>query len=416
MIWAFIAFLVLGLVLQRGRTRRFQKHWEHLSQMVSDLAHGKKPRSFVFHVAPDFTRLAVELENVYEEQKRLREQVSTGQYNLETVLASMAEGVVVVDSQRRIRLVNHALMRLLELKDNPTGKTLLSGLRNGEIDALVRLTLQTGAPQTREISLKNARPGGERFFEVSATPVNTPRGEGDVAAVFHDISRMRRLEELRREFVANVSHELKTPLSIFQGYLETLEDPSLEPAQIPEMVAIMKRHSQRLNAILEDLLSLARLEARTEKLELSAIDLHAFAQQLLEEWRPRCESKQITLAAQIEEPVVKADPMRFQQVLTNLLQNALKYTNPGGSITLRAFRQAGQTAIAVEDTGIGIPPADLPHIFERFYRVEKGRSRDTGGTGLGLSIVKHIMALHGGTAEAASQHGKGTVITVRFPL
>lgn len=415
MIWVLLAVVALGLVLERQRTRRFKLHWEHLSQMVADLAKGSRPRSFVFHLAPDFTRLALELEKVHEEQKLLREQVSAGQYNLQMVLASMTEGVVVVDGERRIRLVNQAFLRLLELKADPTGKTVLSGLRNGEIDALLRLTLETGAPQTREISFRSMLAAGDRYFEVNATPVHTPQGSSDVVAVFHDISRLRRLEEVRREFVANVSHELKTPLSIFQGYLETLEDPALPPAQIAEMVAILKRHSHRLSAILEDLLSLARLEARTEKLEVVEVDLPTFVGQLVQEWQPRCDAKQVALACKVETPVLKADPLRLQQVLVNLLQNAIKYTESGGAITIRAFAENGQTAVAVEDTGIGIPPADLPHIFERFYRVEKGRSRETGGTGLGLSIVKHILALHGGTAEAASEHGKGTTITVRFP-
>lgn len=415
MIWLFLSLLVLAVLLMRLRNKRFTTHWAHLTNMVTDLAEGKRPRGFIFHQAPEFTRVALALEKVFEEQKLLREQANTREYNLQTVLASMAEGVVVVDANHTIRLVNQAFLKLIGLQSSPVGKSLLSGVRSGEVDAVVRLTLETHQPHSREIML-SAVGSQPRYFEINATPVTDPLTKrNDVVAVFHDISRLRRLEELRREFVANVSHELKTPLSIFQGYLETLEDPNLPPAQIGEMVGILKKHSVRLNAILEDLLTLARLEARSEKLERIEIALPEFIGQLLKDWEPRCGDKQLSACIDPELPALKADPIRLQQVITNLLQNAIKYTPAGGSIVVRAYSKNGKTTIAVEDTGIGIPPADLPHIFERFYRVEKGRSRDTGGTGLGLSIVKHIMAMHGGSAQATSEPGKGTTISVVFP-
>lgn len=417
MIWLVLAILVLALVLRQSRIRFYRGHWQRLRMIVSDLAQGRKPRSFVFHQAPGFTQVALDLEKVYEQLLELRQRSSDQEYSLKTLLASMAEGVLVIDNTRTIRLANRALLTMLELREEPVGRTILSGIRSAELDALVRQTFDSGRAQNREIAFEGRLRGGDRFFEVNVVPLSDPLAKTkEAVAVFHDISRLRRLEELRREFVANVSHELKTPLSIFKGYLETLEEPGLEPGQVAEVVAIMKRHSERLNAILEDLLSLARLEARSVKLELAEVDVADLMAQLARDWRQHCAAKGVGLEQRIQAglPRLKADPMRLHQALNNLLQNALKYTPAGGTITLRAELGPEGLCLAVSDTGTGIPPEDLPHIFERFYRVEKGRSRESGGTGLGLSIVKHIMALHGGVAEASSEYGKGTTLRLKF--
>lgn len=418
MIWLVLAVLGLALVLRRLRIRFYREHWNHLSSIISDIAQGRKPGSFVFHRAPHFTKVALELENIYNEQVRIRQQASNQEYNLKTVLASMAEGVIVIDSTKVIRLVNRALLGLLELKEEPVGKTVLSGIRSAELEALVRQAFETGAPQNQEIAIKSGLGRSNRYFEVNVVPIGDMAARiNDVVAVFHDISRMRRLEELRREFVANVSHELKTPLSIFQGYLETLEEPGLEPTQTAEIIGIMKRHSHRLNTILEDLLDLAKLEARTEQLRGAHIDLGEFMTELCRDWEPRCATKKVFLKTETPNdlPVLWADPQRLNQAITNLLQNALKYTEPGGTITIEIGCNSQGIILGVTDTGLGIPPDDLPHIFERFYRVEKGRSRESGGTGLGLAIVKHIMALHGGSAEASSVYGQGTRLSLIFP-
>jgi two-component system phosphate regulon sensor histidine kinase PhoR len=236
--------------------------------------------------------------------------------------------------------------------------------------------------------------------------------------IFRDISRLKRLEEVRREFVANVSHELRTPLSIFHGYLENLVDtPNMSREEQAEIFAIMDKHSQRLHALLEDLLILARLESRHDELRCEEIALPAFIQGVCEDWKAKMKKKQIRLSIDVPPnlPPLAADPMRLEQVFNNLLENALKYTEANGEIRILAAERTGGLELRVEDTGIGIPPADLPHIFERFYRADKARSREMGGTGLGLSIVKHIVQSHGGSVDAESKYGSGTAIILTWP-
>jgi two-component system phosphate regulon sensor histidine kinase PhoR len=217
--------------------------------------------------------------------------------------------------------------------------------------------------------------------------------------------------------VANVSHELRTPLSIFHGYLETLmESTDLSREDTAGYLRIMSKHSRRLQLLLDDLLILARLEARTDPLDIQPLSLRIFLQNILEEWEPRLREKKVSLDVKPEAETIPADPFRLEQVIGNLLENAIKYSPPGAEIHIRAFAVGDRVELRVEDTGVGIPPGDLSHVFERFYRVEKARSREAGGTGLGLSIVKHIIGLHGGEVRAESAFGKGTAIIIHLPL
>jgi two-component system phosphate regulon sensor histidine kinase PhoR len=223
---------------------------------------------------------------------------------------------------------------------------------------------------------------------------------------------------VRREFVANVSHELRTPLSIFHGYVENLLDtPDIDREDLVGILKILKRHSSRLNAILEDLLILARLESRHEQLQLEPVDMEAFCETLVRDWAAKVAAKNVTLVSDVQPGLddMLADPLRLEQVFSNLLDNALKYTPVNGQITISVRYEGESFLVAIRDSGAGIPPTDLPHIFERFYRADKARTRDQGGTGLGLSIVKHIMQSHGGSVRAESTYGSGTSIVLTFP-
>jgi two-component system phosphate regulon sensor histidine kinase PhoR len=240
-----------------------------------------------------------------------------------------------------------------------------------------------------------------------------------VVAIFRDITRLKQLEEMRREFVANVSHELRTPLSIFQGYLETLLDaPDLDREERIPVLEVMRKHSQRLNALVEDLLTLARLESRGAQPMRSPLTIEPMLREVAADWARAASQKKVTLAVECAPglPLLHADESQLAQVFNNLVENALKYTSAGGHVSLRATPTAEAVELRVTDTGAGIPAEDLPHIFERFYRADKARSREHGGTGLGLSIVKHIVLAHGGTVEAESTVGEGTMIVLRFPL
>jgi two-component system phosphate regulon sensor histidine kinase PhoR len=255
---------------------------------------------------------------------------------------------------------------------------------------------------------------------LSAVPTRNETGQITGAAVlFHDISQMKQLDEIRRDFVANVSHELRTPLSILGGYIETLmHDREFSEQEFDRILEVMKRHSDRLGALTEDLLSLARLESAHPNLKVENVRLSELFAAIVRDWGKRFAEHHLRIDVAVDAtlPTIQADPTRLQEVLYNLLDNAVKYSRPNSKIRLQAVTLDRQVVVSVSDTGIGIPDADLPRIFERFYRADKARSREMGGTGLGLSIVKHIAELHGGRVQAESELGQGTTISVILPI
>jgi two-component system phosphate regulon sensor histidine kinase PhoR len=230
---------------------------------------------------------------------------------------------------------------------------------------------------------------------------------------------LKQTDQIRRDFVANVSHELRTPLSIFRGNLETLlDEEQLSPEESRHIFTTMKRHSDRLNRLVEDLLALARLEAKETKLQLVPIDLGAFFQHVASDWTKRLAEKNLRIEMQVpaDLPTLVADEFRLEQIAHNLLDNAVNYSRPGGRIMMCAEKRNEHLVLSVADEGAGIAPQDLPRIFERFYRADKARGRELGSTGLGLSIVKHIVQLHQGEVSAESQPGRGTTVYVRLPI
>jgi two-component system phosphate regulon sensor histidine kinase PhoR len=395
--------------------RRLARDWRHLEQLLDELAQGRKPEGFVFRHGGRFARLTHPLEKIAEAQEKLRREIHDEAFNLRTILASMEEGVMVVDTHHAVRLVNPSFLSLFDLKGDPVGQTVLHTLRETAFEELISAALRTGQPQRGDVE----RTADKRHFAVHAVPVREFAGGPGVVAIIRDTTRLRQLEEVRREFVANVSHELRTPLSIFHGYLENLIDaPAMARHDQVEIFEILRKHSRRLNALLEDLLTLARLESRQEKMVCVSMELPALLRSVAGDWEQKLSSKRLGLRVDAPEdlPRLPADPQRLEQVLHNLLENAVKFTEPGGNIVMSASRENGGIVLRVEDTGQGIPPADLPHIFERFYRADKARTREQGGTGLGLSIVKHIIQLHGGSVAAESRYGKGTTIILHLPV
>ncbi len=414
----FLGFLAAAIAAAWWLShRRFLRHWRRLGQGIEDLASGRPPSGLVFAEGGRFAALTHPLEKLAAEQERLRGQFDREEFNLRAVLASMAEGVMVVDAQHVLRLVNPSFITLFEPKGDPLGQTVLRILREPELEEMITEALATGQPQTRDLAMNGGRP--VRHFAVHAVSMRDQAGGPGVVTIFRDISRLKQLEDVRRDFVANVSHELRTPLSIFHGFLENLrDDPAMSRKDQAEVFAILTKHSQRLNALLEDLLTLARLESRQETLHTEEIAVEEFLRTVSADWASKIAKKKLTLTLDVaaDLPALFADRLRLDQVLGNLLENAVKYTDPGGRIQLRASCAGGQMELRVEDSGLGIPPADLPHIFERFYRADKARTREQGGTGLGLSIVKHITQTHGGSVTAESKYGVGTTIIVRLPV
>jgi two-component system phosphate regulon sensor histidine kinase PhoR len=348
------------------------------------------------------------------------QQLRSGQLTqLEATLGSLQEAVLIVDSANHIILANNALQGIFPRAANILGQRLERILHSAAFLQYVESVRKNEAQPQFEIEFDE----GNRSIWVEVTGSNIPSLSSDKAPwalfVLHDITKQKKLEAVRKDFVANVSHELRTPLSIIKGYVETLVD---EHETIPtedrdKFLRTIQRHTERLNSLLEDLLTLSRLESINPGLRRETIDFAQLLNNVLDDFRARptaAEHKISSNFAPVLGPVL-VDPLKITQVLENLLDNALKYTPKGSAIDVSATMREGKVEVCVKDTGPGIPEADLPHIFERFYRVDKGRSREKGGTGLGLSIVKHIVQLHGGQVRVESKLGQGTAFYFTVP-
>ena len=348
------------------------------------------------------------------------QQQQTGQLNqLEATLGSLQEAVLVVDRRNHIMLANKALQQIfpkaVQIIDQRLEVVLHSVAFLNYVEAVRNREAEPQFP------IEFVEGDDTRWVEVTGStipPLDGGRGEWALF-VLHDITRQKMLELVRKEFVANVSHELRTPLSVIKGYVETLVDGHHEMPETDrsKFLDTIHRHTERLNSLLEDLLTLSRLGSINPGLRRESTDLDALIHGIVEDYRSRpvAVAHQISCETDSAIETLLIDPLKFTQVFANLLDNALKYTPPGSTIAISAQRQSTEIEIRVTDNGPGIPERDLPHIFERFYRVEKGRSREKGGTGLGLSIVKHIVQLHSGAVRVESGAGQGTAFVITLP-
>ncbi len=397
-------------------SRRVTRPILQMQKAAGRMAHGDFTEKAPYRVSGELGELATALNQMSSQlEARIRE-LSEEKADLSAILAGMTEGVLVARPDGRIRLTNQALRHQFGITEETVGKTVLEAFRNVPLQELVGEVIQDGDVSARELSFLTPN---ERTYELSATRLQGNHGAvTGVIIVFHDITRMRQFENTRKEFVANVSHELRTPLSIIKGYVETLLDdqpPDAETAR--QFLHTIQRHSRRLEALIADLLSISALESQQARLNFEPVSMRAAAQSVLDELARQAQEKSITVSLKIPEqlPAVRADAQRLHQVLFNLLDNAIKYTQSGGHVTILAAEKDGAIETAVADDGAGIAPEHLPHVFERFYRVDKARSRELGGTGLGLSIVKHIVQSHGGRVWAESQIEKGSTFYFTLP-
>ena len=356
---------------------------------------------------------------------RLREKIEDVQQErakATAILDGMVEGVIAVDAHECIVLMNERARAMFGVGPaRGEGKPVQEVVRNADLHELFRATraAEQEAPLRRELRLGHPV---ARMLEVTAVPLRLGAGEAGAVMVLHDVTALRRLERVRTEFVANVSHELRTPLTAIQGYLETLLGGALEErAHARRFLEIAFRHTERLGRLLNDLTDLSNIELGKVSLRLGPVRFGDVLGSVLDIVRPKAEAGRVGLIADVEPPdlSVYADHDRLAQILINLLDNAVKYTPENGWVTVRARALDGPSdlkgvEVRVRDTGVGIPRADLPRITERFYRVDKARSRELGGTGLGLAIVRHLVLAHGGELTIDSVEGEGT--TVRFTL
>jgi two-component system phosphate regulon sensor histidine kinase PhoR len=336
----------------------------------------------------------------------------------EAILESMHEGVLALDTQERVITVNRAAEALLGvLATQAKGHTIQEVVRNVALQRLLAAALHSTEAATADIVLRGSE---ERFLQATATALRDAQGRDiGVLVVLNDVTQLRRLENIRRDFVSNVSHELKTPITSIKGFVETLRDGALEDrAQAERFLGIIARHAERLHAIIEDLLALSRLEQGSDSYEIprSESSLTDVIQAAILDCAARAEAQHVTViptcAAELRAAV---NAPLLEQALVNLLDNAITYSNPDSRVWVHVRQEDSMLIIDVRDQGVGIPYDHLDRIFERFYRVDKARSRERGGTGLGLAIVKHIVQVHGGQVSVTSTVGQGSTFTLRIP-
>jgi len=405
--------LTLAVLLAWGLSRWTLWPLRELGRVVGSIARGEFDQRFSWRSRDEMGRIAEAVNEMGDQLRRRLRDVTADKEQLQAVLAGMVEGVLVVDRAGRVVLANPRLRELFGAWGDVVGRPHWEVIRRPEVEEALRRATGSGEPVMLELML------GDRDGQVlEMHAVRFPsRGElRGIVAVFHDVTELRRLEGIRREFVANVSHELKTPLTAIRGFAETLLGEGISEEQRAQYLDVILRHSERLGALIEDVLSLSRVESRKLQLEADAVDVGRLAATLLRDMKPQLDARKLT--AELVESgsgVAWADRHAVEQVLSNLLINAAKYTDPGGRIEVHVGGLLEQLRVEVRDTGMGIPTADLPRIFERFYRVDKARSRDLGGTGLGLSIVKHLVQSLGGEVWVESEVGEGSTFTFTLP-
>ena len=359
--------------------------------------------------------VAAELDSEWDRLRREASQLETNAERLSTVLASMAEGVLAVARDERILVANPAAAELLDLSGaSLVGRRLWEAVRVPAIREAVHAAFEGRATPQVEVEL----PRAQTTIALRASPLPGSPTPGAVL-VLHDVTELRRLENLRSEFVSNVSHELKTPLASIQAYTETLLDGAIDDRE--HNVLFLKRISEqaeRLHNLILDLLRLARIEAGTDVFEIQKLSAGSIISQACDEHVAVARSKGIALVVEppVESVRVRADADGLRTILDNLLDNAINYTPEGGRVTVRWGRQDETALIEVADTGVGIPPEHLSRIFERFHRVDKARDRQRGGTGLGLAIVKHLVQVFGGRVEVESEVDRGSTFRIALPL
>src|SRR5438309_197514 len=403
MIWLLLSAIIAStMALVLIAWRRWIAPWRQVEELVTEIGRGEQPRTFLIHGGAEAQRIGLRLEKIFQDLTQLNKQIAKRESGMQTIFSAMQDALLVVDSNRRVILTNQTFRKLFALPEISMGTPLLEVVRDATLDGAIADAFRGSESVRSELTLDGSQ------IELYAVVTRNDAGELTGALVlFHDITELKKMDQVRRDFVANVSHELRTPLSILRGYIETLLDnPKTSREEFSRILGVMERHSKRLDLLAEDLLTLAQLESANPDLQLGKVDLSTFFGEIIRDWEKKLANKHLNMIADVapELPSICADRARLQEALYNLLDNAVKYSCEHGEIRLHARQRDQQVVLSVGDNGIGISKEDLPRVFERFYRVDKARTGENiRGTGLGLAIVKHIAQLHGGHVEAESE-------------
>ena len=414
-----LAAVVVALTLGHLFGRKLNSRISKMVSAAESVALGDDNRSLQAHPDDELGKLAMAFNQVTRESRERLDIISTDKNKLLAILGSMVEGVIAVDRDEQVIHLNHKAAEVLQIDQvEAPSKRLWELTRNPEIQASMLRALTEGKPGRTELRLES----GERpvVVELLTSALRDSKGSiSGAVGVLHDITEIHRLETIRRDFVANASHELKTPITAIRGLIETLiEDPKIDPATRTRFQERISVQADRLTALVSDLLTLSQLESMTRSESWSVMDLRNTLTSSLKTIAQAVDERNMRLEVRSpEQPVrVRGDAQALAQALRNLLDNAIKYTPDGGQIQVELRTDDGQALFSVRDDGIGIEERHLNRIFERFYRVDKARSRVLGGTGLGLAIVKHMAQVHGGQVSVESHLGKGSTFQIQLPL
>jgi two-component system phosphate regulon sensor histidine kinase PhoR len=417
LVWLATTLIALAiLVVLYFVVRRIVRPVLTLNSAAQAIARGDYRQRIFVPSRDELGTLAKSFNQMSEELGAQLTQLRESAQRQSTVLGGMIEGVIAVDARERVQFANTAAGKLFDfLPPKVEGRPLLEVVRNHALHQAVTESIATRRPKRLEVAWE----GSDKLnLSVHVTPLPGKPSPGAIV-VMHDTTELRRLESIRQEFLANVSHELKTPLSSIKAFSETLLNGAMDDREhARKFLFRIEEQADRLHALIQDMLSLARIESEQQPFKIGPVQIGEVVRSCVEDHRSRADAKQISIAVDPpSSPVLaKADDEGLRGILNNLIDNAVKYTPNGGKVTVRWRSDGEMASIEVEDTGIGLSREDQPRVFERFYRVDKARSRELGGTGLGLSIVKHLTQALGGSVEVQSEPGRGSVFSVHLPL
>jgi two-component system phosphate regulon sensor histidine kinase PhoR len=419
-LWAGIIIAFFTAVVSLFVSKKLSLPIEQMKEIANHFASGDFGHSLSMPSSTELAELAMALNGMAQQLGSRIDTITENKNQMQAILSSMIEGVMAVDADGHIISLNNAGAEFLDVEQmKAIGRNVEEVVRNPEIQQFVQNTLyDKGLSDAADVFIMN---NGERFLQLHGTSLTDSKGQRNGAViVLHDITRIHRLEEVRRDFVANVSHELKTPITSIKGFVETLREGALEnPQEAMRFLEIIARHADRLNAIVDDLLSLSRLEEDNEKRRLFFENtyLRPVLASSVELLKIKAEKKNITIDLICDEHIsAKINSALIEQAVFNLIDNAIKYSNNNCNVKISAQKYGNEILISVSDQGCGIERQHLSRIFERFYVVDKSRSRKVGGTGLGLSIVKHISQVHGGNITVESKINEGSIFTIHLPI
>jgi len=413
-LYSFIPALFLAALLGFMLARRYTSSINELLDISQLIARGHFTARYHGESDDEIDTLGHVINSIATNLKERLDELTQEKQHLSAILDGMLEGVLVVNQKGEVILANQALLHLFSTQTLYQGRGVLECFRNNELHSLISGVLESAQPSIKKFDMQQI--DGERYLLVHAAPLSNQGDLMGVVAVVSDISDVRKLETFRREFVANVSHELKTPLTNIIGYSETLESALDDPDMSKRFLEKILKNASQLKLLVDDLLDLSAIESGRMQYKKTMVALKPLLMAIRSDYTDSIVSKKLSLEVDIpDDLMVQADEQSLKQIFRNLLDNAIKYTPENGHVSLYTREADSHIKVVVRDTGIGVDEKDLKRIYERFFRAEQSRSRDMGGTGLGLSIVKHLVSAMGWDIEVRSKLGEGTEFTLLIP-